>query len=104
MSHGPIKMDYWQPIETLPETSETDIHGLLWGRLHVSGTEQKWITDWKVLKASWIHWLGGGVNGSPRRGENWYVQGSGGGLRVDRVEATHWMPLPAAPASQEEQP
>jgi hypothetical protein len=82
--------------------SDTDFRGLLWGRLYVSAGRKKWVTDWKVLKATWVRWLGSCVNGSPRCGENWFVDGGGPATRIDRVEASHWMPLPAPPADFEE--
>ncbi len=86
----------WQKIETLPEKSDIDIRGLLWGRLYVRSDKQQWVTDWKVLKGTWVHWLGSRVNGSPRDSANWYVQDSPP-ARIERVEATHFMPLPKPP-------
>lgn len=73
-----------------------DRRALFWGRLHVSGGDRTWITDWKVLKVAYIGWTGSGWNQSPADPCNWWHH-SDVPLRVERIEAKYWQPLPLGP-------
>lgn len=94
----------WQPIETLPDSFKIGDHALFWGRLYVSGSwdekdqqRQKWVTDFKLLKWAYVgknH--GRGVGGSSNL-ENWHEPQSTSFATVDKLEATHWRPLPDPP-------
>lgn len=94
----------WQPIETLPDDIPISTHALFWGRLHVSGSwleeeqrRQRWTTDFKVLKWAYVGKDHGRGPGGSSNLENWFEPQSNGCATVDRLEATHWMPLPAPP-------
>lgn len=91
----------WQDIAEIEDEPATDatkvFHALLWGRLHVRAGDRAWTTEWKILKAAWVYWNGTGINGSAKRADNWFVGGEGN-CRIERIEATHWRPLPAPPA------
>ncbi|WP_397605002.1 hypothetical protein [Sphingorhabdus sp.] len=98
--------DEWQDIATLPDDLPIGTNALFWGVAHVSGpwlkdeqSYQRWITDQKIFKWAYVgREHGRGLNGSANL-ENWYEPSSNGACRVDKLEATHWHPLPAQPKS-----
>lgn len=100
-------MTEWQPIEELPDTIPVRQHALFWGRLHVSGPwdektqrRQKWVTEYKVLKLAYVGRDHGRGAGGSTNLDNWFEPSSGGPCRVDKIEATHWMPLPPPPTGE----
>jgi hypothetical protein len=94
----------WLPIESLPDDIPLRTHALFWGRLTVSGSwdeetksRQTWLTEFKVLKWAYVgreHGRGGGGSSNL---DNWFEPQTNACARVDRLEATHWMPLPEPP-------
>jgi len=89
----------WIPLEEIDDEPDGRVfHALLWGRLHIDGGDKKWWTEFKVLKAAWVQYVGHS-NGSAKYAHTWY-HSSEPPCRVINIEATHYMPLPEAPSKE----